>query len=219
MIVGTKLISAGMFVASLSTGFIFFYILSDLSKEKRKEHIEKIGASLIQFILTIWVSKILLNYSMFIKNPLAIMAYPSSSQAFYLASLFSALLFIYKSEKKQSYDLQLIKSFLLIFIFAAFVYEFFHLVWYNDTYSLRSMILLTGLSLFFILLRDRLTDRILIATILIGGSAGMVILAFIQPFVAIFGYNMAPWYVMLVCITGFIIINFRKGKRDRSDWN
>src|SRR5690625_3616935 len=72
---------AGSFIA----GFIFFYLMSALSKAKKKQQAEEVTSLLINFVIYIWIGKILLNFLTFIKDPLAVLAYPSNSHAFYIS--------------------------------------------------------------------------------------------------------------------------------------
>src|SRR5690625_1095176 len=95
-----KLKAVGIIVISFIVGFAFFYITSPLQKELKKAQLEEMFSQLVNFIIFIWVGKIILNFSIFIDDPLAILAYPSNSEAFYLAVLFSAILLFYKSWQK-----------------------------------------------------------------------------------------------------------------------
>src|SRR5690625_4872518 len=73
---------------SFIAGFIFFYIFSNLHKTEKKEHIQEITSLIINFIIFIWIAKILLNFNLLIKDPFAGLAYPSNSNSFYLAIVF-----------------------------------------------------------------------------------------------------------------------------------
>ncbi|WP_240510215.1 hypothetical protein [Virgibacillus profundi] len=122
-----KIMSIGIIVISIVAGLIFFYIVSDLPKEKRKVHIEEMVAQLINFIIFIWLGKIILNFFIFIKDPLAILAYPSDSDAFYLALLFSAIVLMYKSKRNEIDILLFIESFLSVFLVRHFCMSLFNL--------------------------------------------------------------------------------------------
>src|SRR5690625_4868656 len=112
---------AGSFIA----GFIFFYLMSALSKAKKKQQAEEVTSLLINFVIYIWIGKILLNFLTFIKDPLAVLAYPSNSHAFYLALLFSGIHILYKN-KRHKPDWQLfLYSFIHVFLFASFFSDLF----------------------------------------------------------------------------------------------
>src|SRR5690625_2609412 len=93
------LLSIAIIIISFVIGFIFFYIISPLSKEEKRKHIEELVSLLINFIIFIWVGKIIMNLAIFISDPLAVLAYPSDSSAFYIACLLIILNIIYKTKR------------------------------------------------------------------------------------------------------------------------
>ncbi|OZU88621.1 hypothetical protein CIL03_09995 [Virgibacillus indicus] len=214
-----KIMSIGIIVISIAAGLIFFYLVSDLSRKKRKLLIEEMVAQLINFIIFIWLGKIILNVFIFIKDPLAILAYPSDSDAFSIALLFSAIVLIYKSKRKEIDVFLLIESFLSVFLVASFLYEFIQLVWNNNTYSLGNLGLFTVLLVLYLLIRDRVPVSKVIIVMLIGFSAGILLLSYIQPFATVFGYIMAPWFVSLFFIISLSTIIYQQRKKDCNGWN
>src|SRR5690625_2232093 len=103
--------SIGIIIVSILAGLVFFYMTSHLPKEHKKAQLEEMFSQLVNFIIFIWVGKIILNVSIFIEDPLAILAYPSNSEAFYLAVLLSTILLFYKSWQKKFDVLHFITSF------------------------------------------------------------------------------------------------------------
>lgn len=214
--VAAKITAIAVIVISLIIGVISFYIMSENPKIKKKKQMEEMISQLINFIIFIWLGKILVNITIFIKDPLAILAYPSGSDAFYLAVLFSALTLAYKAVRKQMDVIGFIQSFIPVFLVASFVYEFIQIVWQDNTYSTWYVALLAILLILFQLIKDRIAAGISTMVILIGWSAGMVTLTFIQPFVTVFGYIMEPWFIGLFFIASFILLIER---RRRNGWN
>lgn len=212
MVETTKLISILITISSIFGGILAFYMLSDLTKEQKKRHIKEMNSQLINFVLFIWVGKIILNFPVFISDPLAILAYPSDSSAFYLAVLFSSLYLFYKSQRGQMNMMVFIQSFIFVFLIASFLYEFMQLAWYDNTFSFGYMVLLGFLLVLFLTAQGRIGSHTLIGALLIGWSLGIYIIATIQPFVTVFGYMMAPWFVGLFFAGSFthLILNQRK---------
>lgn len=208
----TVLASIGIIFISMIAGLAFFYITSSLPSVQRKKQIEDIASQLINFVIFIWLGKILLKLPIFIKDPLAILAYPSNSNAFYLAVLFSSLLLAYKAIKKQMNVLTLLHTFLPVFLMASFVYEFIQIL-YDNAYSISYIIILTMLILLLILLRDRFADGTVTTILFIGWLVGVLVLAWIQPFITVFGYMIAPWFLGLLFITISSFIIYKKRKR------
>lgn len=212
MVESTKLISILITISSIFGGILAFYIMSDLPKEQRKKHIDEITSQLINFVLFIWMGKIILNFPIFISDPLAILAYPSDSSAFYLAVLFSSLFLFYKSQRGQMNMLLFIQPFIFVFLVASFLYEFIQFTWYDNPYSFGYMVLLAILLILFLTAQGRIGSHILISALLIGWSLGIYIITIIQPFVTVFGYMMTPWFVGLFFAVSFtqLILNQRK---------
>ena len=213
MVIASKFMSITTLFISLIIGFISNYIISDLSKEQKKKNTEEMVSQLINFIIFIFISKIILNLPLFISDPLVVLAYPSDSGAFYLAILFSALLLIYKDVRKKMDLLIFIESSIPVFLITSFVYEFIQFVLNDNTYSFGYLILLAVLLVLYYLITERITTSTLIILMIIGWSAGMFLLAFIQPFATVFGYIMAPWFIVVFLIISLSYIMIKKRKK------
>src|SRR5699024_7667126 len=74
---------------------------------------------------------------------------------------------------------------------------------------------LTILVVLFLLIRERVTVSMLFIVMLIGWSGGILLLAFTQPFVTVFGYIIAPWFVVLFFIISISIIFVKEGRGER----
>ncbi|MFS0672587.1 MULTISPECIES: hypothetical protein [Ornithinibacillus] len=214
MAIASKLTAIGIIALSLALGYLSLYLFSDLTKEKKKKHMEELTSQLINFVIFIWVGKIVLNITIFISDPLSILAYPSDSKAFYFAIVLIALLLFYKAKRKNLDVLPLLESFVHIFLISSFVYEFIQFVIEDNPYALGYLILLTILIGFFFFLRERITIPVLLIVIITMWSIGMLVLSFVQPFVTVFGYNMAPWFVGLFFTTSIGSLTYKLRERD-----
>src|SRR5699024_4908522 len=106
------------------------------------------------------------------------------------------------------------ESFTFVFLTSLFFYEFLQMVLEDDAYSLGYLVLLGILLIIFHAIQGRVKPFVLLMMILTGWTAGMFILNFIYPFVAIFGYLLAPGFIVLfyICSAAILIIFERKGK-------
>lgn len=202
--------SIGIMVSSFVIGFIILVIFGGLSKEQRKDYLEEMTSQFINLIIFVWVGKILLNFPVFIQDPLTILAYPSNSDAFYLAVLISAALLVYKSSKWQLDTLLFLESFLFVLLTASFTYEFIQYIYNDNPFAFGYLILLTALLLLFIFMQNRVKSSTSILVIWTGWSLGVLFLLIIQPFVTVFGYMIMPWFLGLVYVIGFAFILFLK---------
>lgn len=210
MVIASKLMSIGIMVSSFVIGFIILVIFGGLSKEQRKDYLEEMTSQFINLIIFVWVGKILLNFPVFIQDPLTILAYPSNSDAFYLAVLISAALLVYKSSKWQLDTLLFLESFLFVLLTASFTYEFIQYIYNDNPFAFGYLILLTALLLLFIFMQNRVKSSTSILVIWTGWSLGVLFLLIIQPFVTVFGYMIMPWFLGLVYVIGFAFILFLK---------
>ena len=219
MVSASKLISIGIISLSIVIGLTTFYLISDLSKQERKEHIEGIVSLLINFIIYIWVGKIILNFPVFINDPLAILAYPSSSHAFYLAILISMVVNLLKSKYTHKIVPHFIESLVFVSFVTSFVFEFIQLVWNSNAYAFGTLLVFGILLVLFISLRGRVASPTLLIVTLTAWSGGTMLLAFIQPIVTLFGYLITPWFSGLFYLISMLIIIINKRRRERRGWN
>ncbi|MEC5424203.1 hypothetical protein QGM71_11935 [Virgibacillus sp. C22-A2] len=191
------LIPIFILLISMTAGLLFFYIVSPLTKAERKKQIEEVASLLINFLLFIWVGKILLNLTVFFQDPLAILAYPSNSHAFYIAVLLSGLTVLYKCIRKQEKTFSTLFSFIPVFLVGSFVFEFIQLNLNKNPYTLVYLGLLVLLIVAFLLVQERIAPGKIAIIILSGWTAGQLFLAYVFPFVTVFGYLIAPWFLIV----------------------
>ncbi|MCM3109763.1 hypothetical protein [Lederbergia lenta] len=204
--------SIGIIILSFSVGSLTYYLLSDLAKEKKKIYVEEIVGQLTIFIIFIWLGKILLNFSVFIADPLAILSYPSDAYAFYLAILLSVITIMIQSKRGRIDILPFLTTFTHIFLISSFVYEFMQIIWNDNTYSIGYMGLIALLNVAFVVLREYVSIYWLNLLIFLGWSVGSLGLTVVMPITMVFGYTMASWFLVLLLIICCLLIVFRKKK-------
>ncbi|MFC2949821.1 hypothetical protein [Virgibacillus sediminis] len=213
MAVASKLTSLGIIVFSVALGLLSYYLMNDQSEKQKKKHVEEVISQLVNFVIFIWLAKIILNVGVFITDPLVVLAYPASSNAFYLAVLLSALLLFYKAKRKQLDMRSFMETSLHTFLVASFVYEFFQLVWNGDEYAFGYVSVLAVLLAVYFLIHGRIGRDRLIIVMLTGWTAGILILSTLQPFVAVFGYMVEVWFILLFYMISLGLHIFYQRKR------
>lgn len=204
--------SIAIMVLSLIMGFLSFYTLSNLPKKTKKIYMEEIMSQLTNFVIFIWVSKIILNFLVFIKDPLAILAYPGDSKAFYLAVLFTIVTTVVKAKRKKIDIATFFTAFIYLFLTTSFVYEFIQVVWNKNTYLIIYLGLLALLIVALVIMRDRIADYRLSVIIFTSWIVGTLILAFTKPVMMILGYTISPWFLVLILLFTLLmnVINKRR---------
>ncbi len=212
MAVAQVLSMVAILAISVAIGFVAFYLTSDLSKVHKKQWITEMLSQLINFVIFIWLGKIVWHFDLFIQDPLAILAYPSNAQAFYLAVLFIVLTLAYKQFRGKLDIHAFMYVCIPVFLVASFVYEFIQFVWENHTSAIGYLALLALLLIVFVFIRDRLNHSAVTIVMMMGWTAGVLLLTLIQPLTTVFGYIMVPWFagVLFVASILLLIINRRK---------
>ncbi|WP_422124576.1 hypothetical protein DHX103_07095 [Planococcus sp. X10-3] len=203
MAIISKLTIISIISISFVLAFAAFYFMSPLAKKQRKEQIGEIISQLINFVLFLWLAKILLNLPLFVQDPLAVLAYPSNSEAFYLATLFTGGLLFYKTRQKKIAGGLLAHSFLQVFLTASFFYEFIQLAWRDNPFSLHYLAVFGVLLALFHSLQGRVSPQNQISIVLGAGAAGFFAISFMLPYLTLFGYIMEPWFLALLLAACF----------------
>src|SRR5699024_7618078 len=202
----------GVIIGSFLIGFLFFYIISPFEKKTKKHTLDQLSSLLINFVIYIWLGKIVLNLDIFVTDPLAILAYPSDSSTFYFASFLIVLQICWKVWRKKIVDTNMLVAFVPIFLVTSFVYEFIQMFWYENSYSWLYIGLLTFLIILYLLIQDKMAGWKLSLALMVLWCAGQIVLSFILPFATVFTYIMSPWYVgaLLLLSAGLYIYLSRK---------
>lgn len=203
MAIISKLTIIIIIAISFGLAFLVFYLMSLLSKEQRKKGVSEVTSQLINFVLFLWLAKILLNLPLFVQDPLAVLAYPSNSEAFYLATLFTGGLLFYQSKKKKIAGALFAHSLVQVILAASFFYEFIQLVWRDNPFSLHYLIVFAVLLVLFYVLQGRMSPQNQISIVLGAAAAGFFAISFMLPYFSLFGYILKPWFLALLLAACF----------------
>lgn len=191
MLITSRLIPIIAVVISILIGVLFYYSTSKADKEDKKKLINEVIEYLIHFVLFIWLAKIIINIQTFIKDPVAILAYPGNQKAFYIAILLLFINIFYTVRKGKLLLKPFISAFVPIIIFAMFAHEFMNMVLFDRSLSWTYLMLTLLLSIFYLTFYERIIIEKLIAYLFFLWSVGTSILTFYLPFVAMFGFRLS----------------------------
>jgi|SRR5690625_1623200 len=204
--------SVGMVIGSFIIGIVFYYITSPLQSEQKKKQLEEVLSLIINFVIFIWIGKILLNVSTFISDPLAVLAYPSNAAAVYLATFFFFINIGYKIWKHPFNVEEWLGAFVPVFLASTFSYEFIQLIESGSKQGLNQLILLMILLICYLLFQRKLSIQRMALILITGWALGQFILSITFPMVTLFGYTMRPWFnfALTIIFTGFSYYKLRK---------
>jgi len=153
---------------------------------------------LINLVLFIWLGKIVLNVSTFIQDPIAILAYPADSNAFYFGTILTLATIVYKGMRQKISVNQFVFAFIPVFLTASFLYEFMQIVWENMSFTWHEIGLLGGLLLVYMLIHDHVSEELSTILLVLGWGIGKLLLLWYLPFTTIFGYMINSWFIVLI---------------------
>lgn len=203
------LIKIAILFGSFVFGFIVYYFVNPKTK-KLKEQVDFIGNYLITYVVFILVGKVLYHYKLFFKDPMAVLAYPSDSPAFYIGTILFIVAIIVQLYLEKLQLPSLIHIFVPVVVGGSFLYEFIQMQFYDKgalSYLIVHILLLVG----YILLDRSVRNDLLI---LFGWMVGLVVLSFVEPFIMIFQFIVSIWFVlfmMIVIVVTYIYLSRRKG--------
>lgn len=207
----TILISIAIIMVSLIGSVILFFLISEDEKALKKKQIEDVISLTINFVIYIWLGKIIVNFNKFITDPLAILAYPSNSYAFYIASLFIIINLLYRKYRHEERIDQILQAFVPIIISASFLYEFLQVTIEKQPYNKSYLFFITALTIGYIAFHGKMTRTMqsnLFGIILLLGQ----LLLTITNNITIFGYRLLPIYfiILIVIVLAMRTINIKR---------
>lgn len=195
LLIALKAISGGM-------GFLCFYLFDALPKIERKHYMEFTLNQVVHLVLFIWGAKILLNFSTFIESPLAIFAYPSNANIFYIALLLTSILIYLKKDQLSKTLLMYFTTTFTMFMFASFTYELLRFSINNARDGILYIILLGILSVIYVWGQDRCTWKNFRLVIVLLWFISSYILSLRSSFPGVFGYTINN----VILFTGILIL-------------
>ncbi|MEQ6375551.1 hypothetical protein RZN22_17330 [Bacillaceae bacterium S4-13-58] len=187
-------------VIGIFLGFLYVRYTMELPKEIWKKTIDEVGNMLFLFLVFMWVGKIIFHFQTFIQDPIAILAYPSDSKAFYVGTAALFLFIMYKVWRKSSYILESMLVFLQVFLVSSFIYEFAEVVLGENTLSI-TIVFLFILLIALTLLNGKISVNSLFLVALLGWSISGAILS-----MSIFYFSPHILFYIVVSVLGLISI-------------
>lgn len=208
----TILINIAIIFVSFLGGIVTYYNISEETKTVKKKQVEDIVSLTINFIIYIWLGKIIVNINLFISDPLAILAYPSNSYAFYLATIFIIINLFYRKYRHDEQITIIIQAFVPIFLSTLFFYEIFQVTIENKPFNKSYLVFITILMISYIALYGKIPHALQSYVYGIVLLLGQLLLTLLYK-ITIFGYRLLPiYFISLLIIVIFFIILQKKRK-------
>lgn len=198
----------GIIVLSVAIGFLYFYLMSPNSKEIRKKQMDNLLSLLVNFVIFIWIGKILANFTRFTLDPVAVLAYPSNSSAFYIGTVFLLINVLYKKYRGSLDVIELLKIGLPTFLAATFMYEFIQRIFIGQSHNGTMLLFITVLIILYTLNKKHGTKYVIILTFIL--CIGLFFISMVMPLMTFFGYIVTPWYFIGLSLMLIFIVYSHK---------
>lgn len=196
----TILLAVGIYVLSFIVGIVFFYVMSHDEKATKKKLIDDALSMLISFIIFVWIGKGIVHFQLLFKDPLAVLAYPSDSRMFYIATVLLFINYLYLYLRGKIDLVRLLQAVLPVLLAASFTYEFLEIIVYHYERNWLYFIALIVLLFIYIFWRQRHDFIIFIIWLVV-----QFLLASLFSYTLLFGYMLSAWYFMSLIICASII--------------
>ncbi|SOC43422.1 hypothetical protein [Salinicoccus kekensis] len=202
MVITETLISVAVLAISAVFGGTVYMLMS--TYDEKKMMLEELFSQFINLVIFIFAIKILMNLDIFISDPLAVLAYPSSSAAFYTAIVLTGAMIIYKNHKGTLDLKHFLEALIIVFLASSMVYEFIYFIIYDNTYAFGHFIMTAIVFIILYMLYGRIEKRRMLIITVFLWSAGLIILSVFCNTATVFDYTMYPWFIILLA-AGFIL--------------
>lgn len=213
----TMMVSIAILIISTAGAMGLYYISFNLSKRERKQHIEIVTSYGIQFVIYMWVGKVLVSLPKAIADPLSVLAYPGDSRAFYTATLLILLHLWIQSKRQRVRPELLFQGFIPIFFFASLIFEFLQIT--VEGSSLNVYFLgITAMTLVMMFVYQNKSADVIYSWLMIIWATGSSLLGFLKGYVVIFDYVLKPWYFVLLTLFFIgILVYIKRGSAIQTD--
>ncbi|HLR54841.1 MAG TPA: hypothetical protein VK078_08965 [Pseudogracilibacillus sp.] len=195
----TMMVSIAILIISTAGAMGLYYISFNLPKRERKQHIEIVTSYGIQFVIYMWVGKILVSLPKAIADPLSVLAYPGDSWAFYTATVLTLTHLWIQSKRQKVRPRLLFQGFVPIFFLASLIFEFLQITVEGSSINAYFVgIIIITLVMMFVY-QNKAAD-VVYSLFMIIWAAGSGLLGFVKGYVVIFDYVLQPWYFILLAL-------------------
>lgn len=196
------MVSFGIGVAS------YFGMSYELLKVKKKRF-DWLFSMVIQLVIYIWIAKIIVLFKVTIKDPFAVLAYPSNATIFYLALIFTTIHIAVHIKKNMLRVDEMIEVFVPVLLSTQFIYVCIQLFQTGRTPFLINAGIVMVLLLVYLTVDKAHTVRGSVG-LFIAWAVGKIILSTVFEHKTLFGYMVSPLlYVVLIIGASLFIWKFR----------
>lgn len=177
---------------------LLYYLQSEQSKKVKKQVVDDILGHIIRLVLIMWAIKIVRHFSLFLTDPLAILAYPSDTNTFYLALVFVLVIAWLEGRWKKKDVFSLLPPFFYMLFITLFIYESYVLFIQQSLYSFPYYLVLASILISYLIVPQKRTIWNQTWWAVSIWTLGSLVIFPVQPLVTIVQFRMTPIFALLL---------------------
>lgn len=188
-------------LASLLFGLAFTYLFMTVPKECKKKQINDLLSYILNLVIFIWIGKVIANLSIFLSDPLAVLAYPSNANALYIALVLFILHLLYEHFIKGKVVLPTLPLLLPLFISTAFMYEFLQLTVLGNKTHWVQVLVYAGLIVIYLLCKEESVQRWLT---IFAWLTMQLYFTFVYSYTLVFQYTFTLIFILILFVIAML---------------
>ena len=201
----------GAFILGGVISAILYYLRSEQSKTVKKQVVDDILGHIIRLVLMMWTIKIIRHFSLFLNDPLAVLAYPSDTNTFYLGLMFVIIIALVEGVWKKKDVLSLLPPFFYMLFLTLFVYESYVLFIQQSMYSFPYYLVLASTIMSYLIFSEKRTVWNKTWWAVSIWTLGSLVIFPFQSLVTIVQFRMLPLFALLL----FVSVSYIYIKQER----
>lgn len=185
-------------IGSYITGIIVYALMSRAHVNDRKARISWLNSMVFQLVIYVWIAKGIVLFPRLVNDPLAVLAYPSSTAMLYIALLFLAIHLFVHIHNNVLPIRHMIEVFVPVLMSTQFVYVFIQYIQTKQTPDLLNVSILFGIMMISVVVRKVHTPNGYMI-LFVGWAMAKMIGSLLLSRGGLFGYTVSP-ILFAVCI-------------------
>ncbi|HLS66727.1 MAG TPA: hypothetical protein VK029_07010 [Pseudogracilibacillus sp.] len=216
MVLTTALVTIGKLIVSYAFGCLFYYVTATEERNIKKKLLDELLALTINFVIFIWIGKILSQGLRIFRDPLAALAYPSNAASIYIATSLFIVHLLYRHFRKGKRDEEIIRVATPVVLATVFIYESVETIFHSGKQSLMIVVFLMVLLFIHLFKPDHFCNLEMAVYLLLIFLLGCIVFAVTigAAYVSIFYYRLHLLYFISLFILIFSTFMFMKRRQN-----
>ncbi len=199
-------------LASFAIGIAAYIGISKETFKVKKKRLDWLFSITIQLVIYIWIAKVIVLFNLVIKDPFAVLAYPSNATILYLALIFTSIHIAVHIKKNVLPVNEMVEVFVPVLLSTQFIYVCIQLLQTGRIGFFINAAIVMVLLLIYITV-DRVHTFRGSVMMFLAWAVGRIILSIVYAHKTLFGYLVSPLLYVVLGIGAILLLWKFKGER------